>query len=217
MKFIWFAFTLCFGLLSVTAFVAWQAHREAREARKEVLMFRQQQNDQIAAGAQPLPGPLDSPLAPAPAPAKAPSPGTASTTAAAAPSSGAPTAVITPPGAPAAPTPPPVAGTDAPEPEKEAAMALTAQQSHVLTLPAIARIKEVHLNEGFVLIDAGTARQMEAGMKFDVRRGASLVGRVALTDAMEADEAIADILPMASPIGIALKAGDELVQITPVP
>ena len=213
MKFIWFAFTLCFGLLGVTAFVAWQAHREAREARKEVLMFRQQQNDQIAAGAQPLPGPLELPTAPAPAPATAPTPLPAATAPSLA-SSGAPTAVITPP---PTTTPPPVAGTDAPEPEKEAAMALTAQQSHVLTLPAIARVKEVHLNEGFVVIDAGTARQMEAGMKFDVRRGASLVGRVALTDAMEANEAIADILPLSSPVGIALKEGDELVQITPVP
>ncbi len=202
MKFIWFAFTLCFGLLGVTAFIAWRAHIEAREARKEVLMFRQQQNEQIAAGATPMPSILESPQT-APALIPPPPPHSQLPPPAAAVSAAPPSAVITPPAAqapaPAAPAP------------------LTAQQSHLLTLPAIAKIKEAHLNEGFVLIDAGTARNMAAGMKFDLRRGASLVGRVTLTDAIEATEAIADIQPMSVPIGVEPQPGDELVQISPPP
>ncbi len=209
MKFVWFAFTLCFGLLGVTAFVAWQAYQEAREARIEVLLFRQRQNDQLAAGAEPMPGLLESPVLPKTAPPKPPPPLPQSADRPIIGGASAPSAIISPP--------PAVAGTDAPEPEQEAALALTAQQSHLLTLPAIARIKEVHLNEGFVLIDAGTAKNMEAGMKFDVRRGASVVGRVALTETMEENEAIADILPLSTPIGVAMKEGDELVQISPAP
>lgn len=209
MKFIWFAFTLCFGLIGVTAYVAWQAHLEARVARAEVLMFRQQRNEQIAAGAEPMPGLLDAPVRPK-APALAPPPPQSEDTLIVGGTRIAPPAAIAPPA-------PNAAGTDAPEPETEAVLALTAQQSHLLTLPAIARIKEVHLNEGFVLIDAGTAKNMEAGMRFDVRRGASVVGRVTLTDAMEENEAIADIQPLSVPIGVVLKEGDELVQITPAP
>lgn len=208
MKFIWFAFTLCLGLTGVTAFVAWQAHIEAREARKEVLMFRQQQNDQLAAGASPLPGPLDAPglvnAQPPPPPQLPPESASVSISAA---------------GNPPAPTLPPPAEPVkvAPAPAPEVSAPLTAQQSHLLTLPAIAKIKEVFLNEGFVLIDAGSAKSMEQGMKFDVRRGASVVGRVSVTDAIEETEAIADILPSSTPIGVEIKPGDELVQIAPPP
>ncbi len=212
MKFIWFAFTLCFGLIGITAFVAWQAHIEAREARKEVLMFRQQQNDQLAAGAELLPGILEAPARIAVEPALQPQPPPLPPASASKPISGgstAPTAVVTPP----TPAPAPAG----PEPKPEAPAPLTAQQSHLLTLPAIAKITAVHGDEGFVLIDAGAAKNMAAGMKFDVRRGASVVGRVTVTETIEESEAIADIQPLSVPIGMVLKPGDELVQIAPPP
>ncbi len=210
MKFIWFAITLCLGLTGVTAFVAWQAHIEAREARKEVLMFRQQQNDQIASGASPLPGILDAPgLVDAPAP---PLPQLPPESASIAINAGANTpATISPP-----PSEPAKLETS-PAPEPAAPEPLTAQQSHLLTLPAIAKVKQVFLNEGFVLIDAGSSKSIEPGMKFDVRRGASLVGRVSVTDAIEETESIADILPSSTPIGVEIKPDDELVQVVTPP
>lgn len=86
-----------------------------------------------------------------------------------------------------------------------------------MTLPSIAKIKQSFAEDGFVLIDAGSGKNLSAGMKFNVRRGASVVGRLTLTDSIEVEEAIADIQPGSVPAGIDLRAGDELVQIVTTP
>jgi hypothetical protein len=219
MKPIAFAFVITFLLIGLTAFLAWEAHQEARGARREVEWFRQQQNEQLAAGATPMPGILDgvnrgAPLqtfeeeqAAAAAAGAAPAP-TGSVTAGAAPD----VADLKPPAYdPDEGTLParmsPDAGTSA---EDEP---LTAYQRQLALLPAIARVKQAFNQDGFVLIDAGTAKELSAGMQFDVRRGSSRVGRVTLTDGVEADEAIADIQPRFIPRGVELRAGDELVQV----
>jgi cytoskeletal protein RodZ len=219
MKLTTLAFTLCFALTGLIGFVAWQAHIEAREARKEVRMFRQQQNDQLAAGAVPAPGILDAvapkaPTAPPAPPSLPPPPPSASITSI---QSGATTAASTAPSTPVSSnsvSPVSAAGTP---PAAPASPPLTAQQSQLIALPAIARIKEAFLNDGFVLIDAGANKNMTPGMQFDVRRGASLMARVTVTASIEADEAIADIQPQSVPTGVQLKAGDELVQVVSPP
>jgi hypothetical protein len=266
MKLIHLAFAITFILIGLTAFVAWQAHIEARGARREVEMFRQQQNDQLAAGATPAPSILQ-PFKPNQPATSATEPATVSSTAgipsSATPRLASPAAVsISPPPAAtptiaanvqASPTatlvtPPPLSAdgestlpprasmsTEVPMPKSAAAAAtavttpsaeniasqapapLTPDQRHLMTLPSIAKIKQSFAEDGFVLIDAGSGKSLSAGMKFNVRRGASVVGRLTLTDSIEVEEAIADIQPSSVPAGIDLRAGDELVQIVTTP
>lgn len=205
MKIIWFAILLSFALIGLTAYVAWEANVEARIARKEVLMFREKQNEQLAAGARPAPTIQDSiapPPPPSPAPAVAISPPPQATERATVSISAAPepTQSSLPPPQPAA-----------------APIPLTAQQSQLLSLPAIAKVKEAFPNDGFVLIDAGSRKQLTAGMQFDIRRGASLIARVTLTSSIEENEAIADIQPRTLSPGVTPRSGDEIVQATNTP
>jgi hypothetical protein len=265
MKLIHLAFAITFVLIGLTAFVAWQAHIEARGARREVEMFRQQQNDQLAAGATPAPSILE-PFKPTQPVTSATEPATVSSTASipssATPRLASPAAVsISPPPAtaptaaanvlaspaatPVSPPPLPADGestlppramlaTEVPMPEPAAAAAsaptpsaetiesqapapLTPDQRHLMTLPSIAKIKQSFAEDGFVLIDAGSGKSLSTGMKFNVRRGAAVVGRLTLTDSIEVEEAIADIQPGSVPAGIDLRAGDELVQIVTTP
>ena len=214
MKFIWFAFALCFALIGLIAYVAWEASVEARVARQEVLMFREQQNEQYAAGARPLPSILENVSSSAPPPPPLPVPGETPII------GGAPkgTPAVVPPrpatinGASVSVSP---AATPSPLPppaEPVTPVAMTAQQSQLLNLPAIAKVKEAFPNDGFVLIDSGSRKQLTAGMQFDVRRGAALIARITLTDSIEEDEAIADIQPRSLSPGVTPKAGDEIVQ-----
>jgi hypothetical protein len=236
MKLVWFAFTLCFCLLSVIGYVAFQASMEARQAKEEVLLFRQRQNEQLAAGATRMPSvldPVNTTVANAPAIAPPPPPPASATmtiSGGAPAATATPTVTATPAPAPVSPMSPnstlpppaPVAGTTpalSPVNSADAAAPapLTAQQRRLITLPAIARVKEAHLDNGFVLIDAGTNKQLSEGMEFDLRRGNAVVGRVTVTASMEAEEAVADIQPGSIPIGIQPRPGDELVQVVTGP
>jgi cytoskeletal protein RodZ len=227
MKLIHLAVAVAFALIGLTAFVAWQAHIEARGARREVEMFRQQQNDQLAAGATAAPSILETfnptPIATAPIPSsdtpRLPAPATSITP----PAGDSPTVVLASPAATTispAPTTDPDADSTLPArqlPAADTPAPLTPDQHHLLTLPAIARIKQSFADDGFVLVDAGTSKSLSAGMKFNVRRGSAVVGRLTLTDSIEVDEAIADIQPGSIPAGIELRVGDELVQIVTAP
>lgn len=226
MKLIHLAFAVTFALIGLTAFVAWQAQTEARGARREVEMFRQQQNDQLAAGATAAPSILESfnptPVTTAPIPAsdtpRLPPPATSITP----PASNEPTTVLASPAATTVNPLPDDPDADSTLPARQLPAAdipvpLTPDQHHLLTLPAIAKVKQSFADDGFVLVDAGTSKSLSAGMKFNVRRGSAVVGRVTLTESIEVDEAIADIQPGSIPVGIELRVGDELVQIVTAP
>ena len=220
MKIVWFAFTLCFTLIGIIAFVAWQAHLEARSAREEVLLFRQRAAEQLAAGAAPVPGILETPpSAPALRP-PAPPPASASISIQGGAPAGSPATITPPPAkfdaasAPVAITPP------AGEPGEETPTQpppLTAQQKQVMGLPAIAKVKEAFPNDGFVLIDAGSRKNLAAGMQFALRRGAAIIARVTVTESIEEDESIADIQPRTLAVGVTPMAGDEVVQVVAAP
>jgi hypothetical protein len=218
MKTVWFAFTVCFALIGLIAYVAWQASLEARVAREEVLMFRQKQNEQLAAGARPMPGILEGiPSSPPPAPQPVTSLPPAPVSSQPDPASSATVSVAPPAFTSPSPAPEP-SPSNLPPPAAPLTPAspapLTAQQSLLASLPAIARVKEAFPNDGFVLIDAGSRKNLTAGMQFNIRRGASLIARVTLTDSIEEDEAIADIQPRTLSPGVTPKAGDEIVQAT---
>lgn len=206
MKLIHFTIGVAFVLIGFTAYLAWQANLEARGARRELEMFRQQQNDQIAAGALASPSILDAP---------------GSSTHLRQPTSSVtprldpvPTSIQPPPRTATGGLgirPPPSTSVVGDEPPP-----LTPQQRVLMGLPVIARITKVVDDQGFVVINAGTAKGLSTGMRFDVRRDASLVGRLVVSDTVEEEEAIADVVQSSVPIGILLKEGDELVQASAV-
>lgn len=118
-----------------------------------------------------------------------------------------------PPDAPVSAAPP-LAGSalmpgtpDAPP----AAAPLTALQKQLLGMPAVAQVTEVHNDQGFAVINAGKNKQLASGVKFDVRRGDGLVGRVIVGESIEATEAVVDIDSAFKLPGVSIEAGDELI------
>lgn len=78
-------------------------------------------------------------------------------------------------------------------------------------MPAQAKVLEAHQDQGFAVINAGKNKQLASGMKFDVRRGDGLVGRVIVSDTIEDTEAVVDIDSTVTLPGVRIEAGDELI------
>lgn len=183
-----FALALTVILLAITSYLAWEAQEEAQGARRELELVRKQQAARDSA----------MPMRPSTVAALPPPPA--------------------PPVAPAAASVPPLAGsglmpgapatTPSPAP---AAAPLTALQKQLLGMPAMAKVIEIHNDQGFAVINAGKNKELAKGMKFDVRRGDGLVGRVVVGDTIEASEAVVDIDTTASLPGVRIEAGDELI------
>ncbi len=89
---------------------------------------------------------------------------------------------------------------------------LNEKQLRLKNLPAIAKVKTFNEQHSFVVIDAGTNRGLEKGMKFSVRRDAMLIGKAVIGETVDNAESVADIDPKSIPVGVVLQAGDELVQ-----
>ena len=212
MRLIHFAFAITVILLGITGYLAWEGQQEAKGARAEVEFIRKQRADmgvddtgrQLALEKATLP--LEEPP-PASAPAEAPK--------------------AADPGPPIAATE--MAGTNvlgvSAETEEDRPVIpggrktpatvdiplLTSQQKKVMESDVVARIKVVKLDQGFVVIDAGIEKGIKAGDTYDVRRDSALVGRVKLSEIIEATESVADVLPGSTPPGVKIEEGDELV------
>jgi hypothetical protein len=88
---------------------------------------------------------------------------------------------------------------------------LTALQKQLIGMPAVAKILEIHNEQGFAVINAGKDKHLEKGMKFDVRRGDGLVGRVIVGESIDAAESVVDVDNTAALPGVRIEAGDELI------
>lgn len=176
-----FALALTLILLAVTGYLAWEAQEEARGARKELELVRKQQAAKDAA--KPIAPTTVAEIAPLP---EAPA-------AAAPPLMGSGLMPGTPDTPPAAPAP------------------LTALQKQLLGMPAVAKVIEVHSEEGFVVVNAGHDKKFEKGAKFDIRRKDGLVGRVIVSESIDPNESVADIDPSAVLPGVKIEVGDELI------
>lgn len=182
-----YALALTIILLAITGYLAWEAQEEAKGARRELELVRRQQAANEAA--MPLKPTTVAELPPPPAAPVLP------------PVSGQPLAgSALMPGAPAA--------LSSPAP---AAAPLTALQKQLLGMPAQAKVLEAHQDQGFAVINAGKNKQLASGMKFDVRRGDGLVGRVIVSDTIEDTEAVVDIDSTVTLPGVRIEAGDELI------
>ena len=158
-----FALALTIILLAVTGYLAWEAQQEAQGARRELELVRKQQAAQEASR----------PVAPEVVAAVPPPPEPPPTSANTAP----PLA-----GSGLMPGTPEASSVPAPAP-------LTALQKQLLGMPAVAKVIDVQPAQGFAVIDAGKNKQLEPGLKFDIRRADGLVGRVIIGETIDAAEA----------------------------
>lgn len=206
MRLIHFALALTIVLLSITGYLAWEGQQEARGARRELDFLRQQQQAQIAAGAvpagstqalrtmtPPLPGQLAINKPPV-----------------AAGSVNANAGRDTLPGSPGSTG---VAGSVPPAPPLAAPPPLTLLQKRVLSMPAIGKVKEYQKDAGFVVISAGSQQRVAKGTRFDLRRDNAVVGRITVSDSIEATESVADLDPASVPAGVTVEVGDEVIQV----
>ncbi|TDU73193.1 hypothetical protein EI77_01661 [Prosthecobacter fusiformis] len=198
-----FAQALTLILLCVTGYLAWEGQQEIKGLKKERDFERQQRLAEQTAS------PAQESLIPLP---------TAATSI----------------------TPPPTPGTIAsPEPRPEELMAgastlpgggltvpksvmeaeaqgistntLTPLQKMVLAAQPVAKIKTVVREQGFIIIDAGSAQGIAKGQKYEIRRANAVLGKVTVTDSVEATEAVADLDFASIPSGVTLEPGDELI------
>ena len=233
MKLTHIANALTIALLLVTAWLAWEASMEAKIAADKVdrLTAHQRQMEAMqpqvihstsapptADGTSAIHPPMI-PVQPSPQPPSNPIPpsapaGTAGRptlptqatepTAAALAASGNPAANTTAASAANAPAPLPP-GT------------LTPLQRRVKDAPALGKIKDFVAEHGFVTFEAPPDFGLKPGMKFDLRRDASVVGRITIA-AIEPEAVVADLDPKSVPEGVEVKAGDDIISVmAPMP
>ncbi len=94
---------------------------------------------------------------------------------------------------------------------KEKEEELTAEQKKITEAPAIARIEAVDGGKGFVIINAGSAKGIESGIRFNIRRDKFIVGEIEITKVIDEGKSIADIDSAKIPQGLSLRQGDDVV------
>jgi hypothetical protein len=216
MKYVAILITLV--LFGVMGYLMIDARNEARGASNELELMRRQQTAAPAPTA-PSPGPDAGtrPSRPAPTPEQLAAAARESEQLMANAATSAP--LMLPPPQPAPGTPIPGApgagaGLANPAATQIAPMPPTPRQRQVMAAPPIARVDEVEVAGGFVVISAGAGRKIEAGMSFAIRRGDSIVARIQVTG-VEEGSAIADIVRDSIPLGVTLQAGDDVIQDLP--
>ena len=208
MKLSHIAQVLTLALLIITSYLAWQARDESIKAGTKVDLRTRQFREIVAQAAAQQASPnlvpgLVTPLS--------------------APSGASPSLPLLPSASPAAsvtvpaPTPAPAmttapAGSTPSVPAAPVEAPLTPLQRRVKDAPSIGTVKEYVAEQGFVTLAAGKKNGIKEGMKFDLRRDASVVGRVTISIA-EDSEAVADLDPKSVPAGVTVKTGDEIIAV----
>ncbi len=95
--------------------------------------------------------------------------------------------------------------------KEEESKALTAEQRKIREAPAIAKIKAVDGGKGFVIIDAGSAKGVESGVRFNIRRDKFIVGEIEITKVVDEGKSFADIDSAKVPQGLSIRPGDDVV------
>ncbi len=89
--------------------------------------------------------------------------------------------------------------------------ALTPLQKQVRDTPPVARIKNVLVEEGFVVLDAGLDQNLREGMNLAVRREYYIIAKLIVGSAVDPSESIANIAPNTIPTGVELRPGDAII------
>ena len=203
MKLTHLALVMTIGLLGLTSWLAWQQHNEATGWRNQLELARiQQQGAQQVAQPVETPQEINVPTASPEIDAKETQ--VVATQLAKGAGTPVPPPITTPVAKPhvnmvdSASLPPP----------------LTPRQRQVLAMPAIARVKEYHKDNGFILVYAGKNKKLENGMTFALRRQNAIIGRIKIGES-EDKESIGDVVPRSVPPGVTIEVGDELIQDLP--
>lgn len=204
-----FALALTAILLCITGYLAWEGQQEIKGLKKERDFERQQRQAEQAARPDanqmvPLPTEPAAKVTPPPAPGTIASPPVSTSPAA---NLAEEDRLVGLPGG----------GLTVPKTVQEAEAkgistnTLTPIQQKVLAARAVAKIKTVVKEQGFVVVQGGSDQGLAQGQKYDVRRGNAVLARLTVTDAVEASEAVADLDFSSIPAGVELEPGDELI------
>lgn len=194
-----FAQALTLILLAITGYLAWEGQQAAKGAREELKFVKRQQESMGVRSQETGPTPVSGGQA----------------TASISPRDASPAAVEPSPMAGSLPIP--GGGLTVPQAVAQAAnapaspAALTPLQKEVAAANPVAKVKTVVLDQGFVVLDAGSKQQIAKGMKFDIRRGNSVLAKVTVTDAVDEQEAVADLDLASIPTGVTIEPGDDLI------
>jgi hypothetical protein len=93
---------------------------------------------------------------------------------------------------------------------------LTALQKRVKDAPTLGKIQEFSPEYGFVAFQVVEDSGLKPGMKFDLRRDAAVVGRIAI-DHIEGVNVIANLESKSVPAGVVVQKGDEIISVIPTP
>lgn len=90
---------------------------------------------------------------------------------------------------------------------------LTATQLRIKEAPSIATIQQYLPDQGFAVIDAGSARGLKTGQTYAVRRGHFLVAKkIEIGETVEESQAVAGVNASSLQPGETLKPGDEVIK-----
>ena len=92
---------------------------------------------------------------------------------------------------------------------------LTRIQQRIVALPAIARVKQFVDKEGMIVLDRGSNVGLKPGDQFALRRKSAVIGKIRISDTINASECVADVLPESMPAGMLPAADDDVIQFEP--
>ena len=88
---------------------------------------------------------------------------------------------------------------------------LTPLQKKIREAPAIAKVVAVKEALGFVVIDAGSAKGIEKGSRFNIRRDKFIVAEEEIDEVVDSTNSIGNIDIDKKPPGINIREGDEII------
>ena len=88
---------------------------------------------------------------------------------------------------------------------------LTPLQKKIREAPAIAKVVAVKEALGFVVIDAGSAKGIEKGSRFNITRDKFIVAEVEIDEVVDSSNSIGNIDIDKKPPGINIREGDEII------
>jgi hypothetical protein len=88
---------------------------------------------------------------------------------------------------------------------------LTPVQKQVLSALSLAKVKTVVTEQGFLVLDGGTKKGLRKGQNYQVRRDGGVICRIRISDAVEEEEAVADMELSSIPTGVTVQPGDEII------
>lgn len=209
MRLIHLAYLLTVLLLAATSYLAWEGQQTARGAREELDFLKKKQAARESANPSQenlVPVPI-TPSVPA-ASITPPAPGSLATAAPVKSTTASPSSAAELPGGGLTV---PKSVTDA-EAKGVNTNTLTPAQKLVMAAPAVARVKTIVKDQGFVILDAGSKKGISKGQQLEVRRENGILGKLRVSDTIEENEAVADLDISSVPPGVSIEPGDDVIQ-----